>query len=172
MPVSTTWVNPVAGGALDLATGAIITETWVDGVASDLLRLGGTTGAVTQSAYASGATSTINTTSTTYVDLTDLSVALTTTGGDVIVVLIGSFSNNTVGGAVGIAISMDAATEVAPVLMNGAANNQPQTMTTIMKFAAPSSAAHTWKGRWNVANTTTGTGITTCRYLLAVELKR
>lgn len=172
MPVSTTWVNPAAGGALDLATGAIITETWVDGVASDLLRLGGTTGAVTQTAYAAGATSTITTTSTSYVDLTDMSVTLTTTGGDVIVVFFGSFSNNTVGGAVGAAISMDAAAEVSAVIMHGAANNFAQTLATMVKFTAPSSASHTWKGRWNVGAGTTGTGITTCRYLLAAELKR
>lgn len=44
MVVSLTWTNPGAGGALDLATNAVLTESWVDAVASNLLVLGGATG--------------------------------------------------------------------------------------------------------------------------------
>lgn len=46
MPVSATWVSPAAGGPLDLSVGSIISEGWMDSVASDLLVLGGITGLV------------------------------------------------------------------------------------------------------------------------------
>jgi hypothetical protein len=47
VPVTSSWTNPSAGGILDLATGAVLQESWTDGVASNLLWLGGTTGAWT-----------------------------------------------------------------------------------------------------------------------------
>lgn len=44
MTVSTSWIDPSPAGALDLVTGDVLPEAWTDGVASDLLSLGGTKG--------------------------------------------------------------------------------------------------------------------------------
>jgi hypothetical protein len=51
MPVSNTWVNPSAAGALDLSVGSVLTEGWVDSVASNFLVLGGTAGLLHTGAY-------------------------------------------------------------------------------------------------------------------------
>lgn len=44
MPISATWTNPSGGGALDLLTGSILTQTWVEAMASNFLYLAGTAG--------------------------------------------------------------------------------------------------------------------------------
>lgn len=44
MAVNTTWIDPSSGGSLDLTTGDVVTESWVDGVVSDILSLGGSKG--------------------------------------------------------------------------------------------------------------------------------
>src|SRR5215210_4554215 len=44
MAVGTTWTNPSTGGAIDLNTNDVLTETVWDAVLSNLKHLGGTTG--------------------------------------------------------------------------------------------------------------------------------
>lgn len=44
MAVDTTWTDPSTGGAIDLGTGGILTETIYDKILSNLKRLGGTDG--------------------------------------------------------------------------------------------------------------------------------
>lgn len=45
MTVSNTWTNPSAGGSLDLSAGQLVTESIFDTFTSNLLYLGGATGA-------------------------------------------------------------------------------------------------------------------------------
>ncbi len=42
MTVQLVWTNPGAGGSMDLSTGNVLPESWVDAVASNFLVLGGT----------------------------------------------------------------------------------------------------------------------------------
>lgn len=171
MPISTTWVNPSAGGALDLATGSVLTEAWCDGVASDLLRLGGVGGAVTQTVFTtfSGA---ISTASGSFVTTTD-SVSLTTTGGDVLVFALASVQVTVAGNNVGLALQQDAAgyNEVASAFAPVAGYGFM--LAGFWKFGAPSAAAHTYNTGWRVsAGAGTMSNSTASRAILAVELKR
>lgn len=171
MPITTTWVSPAAAGVLDLATGSILTETWCDGVASDLLRLGGVTGQVTQTAFVSGSTVNPTTTSTSVVDLPDMTLTMTTTGGDVLVFLVCVVSNATLGAVTSIDVNMDVSGEVSAVQCTSKVANAQDCLATIARYSAPSAASHNWKGRWNVGSGT-GTAVSVQRYMLAVELKR
>lgn len=171
MPITTTWVNPSAGGALDLATGSILTEAWCDGVASDLLRLGGVTGAVTQTVYASFSGA-ISTASGSFVTTTD-STSMTTTGGDVLVFVSASLQNTVAGNNNGLAIQQDAggynevATAMAPVAAYGFM------LVGFWKFTAPSAALHTYNTGWRVAaGGGTLSNSSANRAILCVELKR
>jgi hypothetical protein len=79
-------------------------RTWVDGetetasifnthVRDNLLYLGGLTGAITQSGRAVATTSGPTTTSSTPVDMPEMTVTLTTTGGDLLWWFNGTFTN-------------------------------------------------------------------------------
>jgi hypothetical protein len=127
--------------------------------------------AATQSGSAVGSTSGPSTTSTTYVDIPEMSVTLTTTGGDLIAWFSGVFYNSVASNVTYAALSLDGASEVAQryVAPSGAAEQIP--IATIYRFAAPAAGSHTVKARWKVS---AGTGNTPglLRELVVMELKR
>ncbi len=126
---------------------------------------------ITQRTSAVGSSSSPTTTSGTYVDMTDMSVTLTTTGGDLLVWFAGTIQNSTSGQGVKAALSLDGAAEVNGATFVTAAANQQASLALVHRFAAPSSASHTVKVRWFVSGGT-GTAVGTDRSVVMQEVKR
>ena len=127
--------------------------------------------AVTQNGLASGSTSSPTTASTTYVDMPDMAVTLTTTGGDLVAILVSSVINDTAAQLVALALSLDAATEVGRVNRTQSADGDGGPNMTFWRFTGVSAGSHTVKGRWLVSGGT-GTLSSTLRQLLVIELKK
>ena len=127
--------------------------------------------AITQSGQAVGVTNAPTTTSTSYVDLTDMSVSLTTVGGDLLVNFAGVFSHSSAGGTILVALSLDGAAEVGLVFTSCPANDYNFVMATTWRFTGVAAGSHTVKVRWYVGSGT-GTAQQTQRRMNVVELKR
>lgn len=127
--------------------------------------------AVTQRGIARGTTSNPTTASTTYVDLTEMSVTLTTTGGDLLVFWGANIHHNTIGALVTFGVSLDGAAEVDEHLFAIPAAAVVYGQTDISYFAAPAAGSHTVKVRWKVS-AGTGTAYLTLRRLLVIEVKK
>jgi hypothetical protein len=119
--------------------------------------------AIGQSAMAS-ATSTVSTTSTNYVDLDSMSVALTTKGGRVLVLFSGSGSDNGAGQAtISIGVKMDSA---ATVDLDSRSNT---IVGQSYLFASVPAGSHTFKIQWK---TSQNTPVCTFRRLIVIELPK
>ena len=127
--------------------------------------------AATQNGLAVGSSSGPTTTSTSYADLTDMSVTLTTTGGDLLCFFAGSVSESGLANAIIVAFSLDAAAEVGEIAWNAPGANYIEPIVGLWRFTGVSAASHTVKVRWKV-DAGTATAQTTRRYLLVVELKK
>ncbi len=117
---------------------------------------------------ASGATSTPTTSSTSYVDLNDMSCTLTTSGGDLIAWFVGTFYHGSLNAAIQIAFSLDGAAEVGIQTWQEAVASDQSPAGTVYRWAAPSSTSHTVKVRW-LTNSGTATAATVLRYLVVME---
>ena len=170
MAVTATWTDPTLGTS-DRLTGAVLDQAWVEIVLSNFDYIGGTAGTLTQRQKATGSSSNPTTTSTTYVDLTDMAVTLTTTGGDLLVWLQCDMDQNTGGANVTMALSLDAAAEVSPSVMNAPASGESTPIVCIALFTGVSAASHTIKGRWQTQSATTATAVGTRRVMTVIELK-
>lgn len=127
--------------------------------------------AVTQNGFAAGATGTQTTTSGSYADLAEMSVTLTTTGGDLLVFFLGAFAHSTLGAATVTALKLDAAAEVGAFSLNANVATYTFLMANIRRFTGVSAASHTVKVRW-LTNAATASANGSDRYLLVVELKK
>lgn len=126
--------------------------------------------AVTQTRFVSGVTSGPTTTSGTMVDLTDLTTTLTTTGGDLIAILIANVENSTAGAYSLLALNLDG-TDTTSVAFQSSTASQRGVNVVAWKWPAPSAASHTVKARWSVtAGTASSAGV--ARFLLVLEVKR
>jgi len=118
--------------------------------------------------FAQGVTGNPTTTSLTYVDMTDLSVTLTTTGGNLFVwlcsIVYENSSNN-----IHIAIALDGGVEQGEMVQFPASTNNDFNMSTFWRFTGVSAGSHTIKGRWKVDGGT-GTLISANRQLLVIEM--
>jgi hypothetical protein len=132
--------------------------------------------ACTQTGRAVGSTPGTATTSTSYADLTDMSVTLTTTGGDLLVWLTAVYAQQagTPNDVLYMALSLDGAAEVGEVTGMSTAINVQFTLATVARFTGVAAGSHTIKGRWKV-----GTGTSSLaaiggarRTLLVEELKK
>jgi hypothetical protein len=164
-------VARVAAGSVDataLADGAVTSAKILDGT---IATIDIAANAITQRAFAAGATSGPTTTSTTFVDLPDMTVTLTTNGGDLVAVLVLDSYNSNAGVFNSIGLSLDAAAEVGVVLATCPGVSFDFVMTTLHYWTGVSAASHTIKGRWRTqSNTATAFG--TNRRLFVMELKR
>ena len=166
-----------AGGVLSgtypnpgLATGSVTSTAIADGtiVSTDLA-----VDSVTQRRFAAGLTYNPSTTSTTYVDLLELSISLTTTGGDLLVWTSVSLYNSLASQFMYIAVSLDGAAEVAEtvVVTTAAGGGNIAVASLCWAFPTPSAATHTIKTRWHTGGgTMTSNGIS--RFLMVMETKR
>lgn len=163
-------INESSAQRTPLASTGLFSDTdgkskWRQAVTADLAA-----NAVTQSGAAVGAATGVTTTSTTYVDLTDMSVTLTAFGGDLLV-WFSSAVQNTSGGLVTTALSLDGAAEVGPIVTIPGVASDLNAVTNLRRFAGVSAGSHTVKVRWKVSS---GTGSVNGaeRSMLVVELKR
>lgn len=127
--------------------------------------------AITQVGSAIGSSSDPTTTSTSFVDLTDMSVTLTTTGGDLIAILVDTTSNNTTGQVTYQGLKLDSGSDVSIQYQHTATANYSGTIVSIALFTSVSAASHTVKGRWRVLGGT-GTAAGTQRILIVLERKK
>lgn len=179
----------VQDGGITIGTGKEIRPGGAAGTATQVLHGGASpawgsvatddiaANAVTQAAKSVGVTSGPMTASTSYVTLngdgtsSELRVDLTTTGGPVIVLLVGTYSEATAGHSVFQAISLDGAAEVGEQVSTGPVAGYLMTMASWELFTGLAAGAHIFRGRWKT-DAGTATASTTRRRLLAVELKR
>ena len=125
---------------------------------------------VTQSGYVEGSTSGPTTTSSSYADLAEMSVTLTTTGGDLLVDFDAGAYASTGGLTATFAISLDGASEVHIRDYNlGSSAVTP--LSLHHRFTSVSAASHTVKIRWKTSGGTI-TAFGTQRSLRVVELKK
>lgn len=134
-----------------------------------------TTDAIAMSATAqvgliAGSTSTPITTSTTFVDMPDMSITLTTYGGDLLCWLTCAFQYNTAGGVPYIAFSLDGAGEAGGMTAQPYAPSAITSATTFWKYSA-AAGSHTVKGRWQISMGQLN-GYGTIRHLMVLEIKR
>jgi hypothetical protein len=122
-----------------------------------------------QSTSVVGSASAPTTTSATYVDLTDMSVTLTTRGGDLVVLFCGAFAHSGVGNSITVGLSLDAAAEVADMPINEMVANLGFNTATTFRFPAPAAGSHTIKARWKT-NGATATALATARYMIVTEV--
>jgi hypothetical protein len=154
-----------AGTATQLFHGGA-TPSWTALATADIAA-----NAVSQAGYAAGATSGPTTTSGSYVDLTDMSVTLTTTGGDLLVWFSSAVTHTTGGQYIFLGLQLDAGGMVADRNIQAPAAGYAAVISTFHRFTGVSAGSHTVKGRW-LTQSATATANTTQRGLLVLELKR
>lgn len=122
----------------------------------------------TEHSQAVGSTANTTTISTSYVDLAEMSVTMTTGAKDVLVIFSGSFDNNNTGDLVYIILDIDGSDETETERRASFTGGYHQVMTTAW-LGAVSAGSHTFKIQWKV-NNNTGTGVATNRSLQVIEL--
>lgn len=124
-----------------------------------------------QDGSAVGSTAGPTTASTSYVDMTEMSVTLTTTGGDLLCWLSTEWSNSSASMLHTLALALDAAAEPTTSERQEflASNGSPYMASTQHRFTGVAAGSHTVKGRWKVgAGTGTLTGVR--RNLIVLEV--
>lgn len=112
-----------------------------------------------------------STTSATFVDMANLSVALTTVGGNVLVWMVGSATHSLAGTNVQLGFQVDAVSTVSgPAQHSAATVGEAKDFSNIHLFTGLSAGAHTFKARWLTSGGTVSAygG----RTMIAVELRR
>jgi len=126
--------------------------------------------AVSQVQLVAGTTLNPTSTSVSFVDLPDMLISMTTTGGDVLAFLVAQIANNTTTAAINIALNRDG-TDGSGMTVAEPTANYSVCMMTMALYSALAAGAHTFKGRWSVSSGT-ATAISSQRYLCVLELKR
>lgn len=98
-------------------------------------------------------------TSTSYSDVDDLAVTLTTTGGKLVVSAEMDVYSSNVGGGATLAFSLDGGAEVAARTISCAVINQAEKLTATHTFTGLAAGSHTVKARWKIV---TGGTTATC----------
>lgn len=132
------------------------------------------TNAVTKTGSAVGSTSSPTNANTTYVDLNEMSVTLSSVAAssDILVNFSGIFSHGSASVATYIAASLDGAAEVGEIFVLAPATATYQfAMSLTVRFAAVSAASHTIKIRWKTASGT-ATAYATNRTMTAIACQR
>jgi hypothetical protein len=119
--------------------------------------------------YAVGET-TASTTSASYVDLPNMSVTLTTVGGDLVVFFAGTFYHTSAGQDIRVALSLDGAAEVAIQIVAFPTANSVSVITVVHVFTGVSAGNHTVKARWRTSDATAYANSNN-RNLLVMEVK-
>lgn len=151
-----------------LAVGSVDSSKIVDGTIASA-DLG--SNCVTNRGFAVGATNNPTTTSTSFVDLTDMLVSVTLdTAADLVVELSGPFSASASGIAITIAVQLDGGSDVGQVFGYSPGATLPQVISTRWVFAGLGAGTHSIRGRWATASGT-ATANNIGRTLTAVAYK-
>lgn len=121
-----------------------------------------------QVSHAIGSTSAPTQLTSTYAVIDQMTITLTTTGGDLLVWFVGSFVNSTVNSTNTFGIRLDAATAVFEVLWGEATANLVFPVTLVGRFTGVSAASHTVDIVWKTDSATL-TAHTTRRTLMVME---
>ena len=183
--LSGTYPNPgLATGAVTSAAildGTIDTADLKDGAVTSLKIADGTVAtadiaanALSQTIQAVGTTSGATTTSSTFVDMPEMVITFTATGGVVTawLVCVHSFTVGAAGNVIVFALSLDGGVEVGTLNSMPPAVNFQVPITLFWDFGALSPGSHTIKGRWQVAGAITANLPGVQRRLMVQELKR
>lgn len=127
--------------------------------------------AVHQIGFAVASTTNPTVSTNAFTDLTDMSVTLTTTGGDLLAWFCGSFQSNTVDASITVALKLDAAAEVGDIAYQHHTTGLWLPISTVYRFTGVTVASHTIKTRWAISSGT-ATNNFTQRNLLVMEVKR
>lgn len=105
-----------------------------------------------------GSTSAPTTASTSYATIPDMSVTLTTTGGDLVAWFSGTFSNSSSGSTTFVALALDGGSEASEKLHTTPNANFSSEIGTLYVFTGVSSGSHTVTARWktDIGNATAG----------------
>jgi hypothetical protein len=129
--------------------------------------------AVTQNGLAVGTSGALSTSSGTFVDMTDMSVTLTTTGGDLLCWFEAVLFHSSASGAISVAIQLDSGSNDAQMTQQPSGVNEiPSPIATFTRFTGVSAGSHTVKGRWSTATGATANALGNNRRLMVVELKK
>ena len=158
-----------AVGTAELATNAVTAGKILDGEVGTAELAAN---AATQYSAALGGSDVTITSVTTYTDLTDMSVTLTSTGGPLLVFFSGSFEyTTTIDDRMRVGVKLDSDTTIdkstTEESQGGKRNN-----SFIHYFAGASAASHTIKVQWKLDNVSTTGRSYADRTLVVVELKR
>lgn len=127
--------------------------------------------ATSQISQVNGSTGSPTTTLTTFADVPEMSITLTTTGGPIMVTFEGGVYTNNAAASGTFGFSLDAAAEVHSRGYNlGNTLVLPVSITHV--FTGVAAGSHTFKTRWKVSSTHTLTAFSTERSMIAVEYKR
>lgn len=119
------------------------------------------------SGVTAGSTSSPTTTSTTYADMTDMSVSISTNASASVLVVVSSAISNTNSSLNYVALNVDGGSEVGEIRTG--LNNSTGNITTSYLFTGLSAASHTFKARWKTSAGTL-TAVTTNRTITAIEI--
>ncbi len=127
--------------------------------------------AITQVGYAAGATAGPTTTSTSNADMPDMSVTLTTAGGDLLVFFYAMWSINAANVQARFYFQLDGGAEQLIGLPHEVSADYQLPIFGVTRYTGLSAASHTVKVRWStVSNTLTARD--TSRALLVVEVRK
>lgn len=110
-------------------------------------------------------------TAAAYEDMADMSVTLATTGGNLYVWFEGTMSMNTTGVSASVALSLDAAAEVAERFVQVAVTADLRPCVINHVFASVSAGSHTVKVRWKTNGVASLNNSVRQRTLTVAELK-
>jgi hypothetical protein len=125
--------------------------------------------AITQVGFTSGSTGSISTTSGTDVAMSDMSVPLTTTGGDLLAWFTGTYSHSVLGSVGVIGLALDGGGTVGRKAL--IVSNAGQEVATMARFTGVAAGPHTVRAVWaTTAPTLTDNNLE--RHLMVMEIKR
>ena len=124
-----------------------------------------------QTGQANGVSSNPVTTSSALADMPDMVVTLTTTGGDVLLWFVGTFTSPAPTAVATIGLSMDGANLVNVILTQPVSANALVLGSCFTLISAPAAVTHTFKALWAISAGTLG-AYAVYRNLMAVELKK
>lgn len=128
--------------------------------------------AITQSAIAIGSTSSPTSSATAFADVPEMTVPLTTVGGDVLVWFACSVAHTNAAATVAAAIRADSGVDAGALEFTVSNANHIRPLVCFSRISGLSAGVHNFRGRAknDVGATLTYQGI--ARYILAVELKK
>jgi len=131
----------------NLATGQLVTETHMDNIREDIEFLAGL-------GVKGSASDNVDrtTTSTSFVDMTNMSVTITTYGNPVILVYTGTVSNPTAGGGVNLDFTVDGTRQGGASGLAQALGSLAYINTLIYPILTLAAGSHTFKLQWKTTN--------------------